>query len=130
MARLMLRGEKRNKRRKKCLNALIYEVLEPGLRVKDIDAKILNISGVGACIITESAHEPGMLLNLCYQFQGAKASVLQSPLLARVRWVSPSWEIHINAQGGRGTMSSETLVNGSFVVGLEFLPDGLPQGVA
>lgn len=125
MERLIFKNEKRKQRRKKCLSALTYEVLEPGLKVESIDAKTLNISNAGACILTESIHEPGMLLNLWSQLQGIKVNALQSPLLARVSWVSPLWKIHINAQADHGTISSETLVNGSFVVGLEFLPNNV-----
>ncbi len=88
--------------------------------VEEIAARTLNISGGGACILTESAHEPGMLLKLCHQLQGVEVSVLRSPLLARVRWVSPLWAAHVCTHAGRGTTSSETIVKGSFVVGLEF----------
>jgi hypothetical protein len=107
------------------LSALIYETFEPGPGVEKIDAKTLNVSSGGACILTESVHEPGMLLNLWPRLQGAEANVKRGPLIARVRWISPSWVTHINAHTGQGTMSSETLVKGSFVVGLEFLPDGV-----
>ena len=121
----MIRGERRRQRRRRLSDVITYETVEQGPAGRRIESKSLNISGAGVCILTGSAHEPGTLLEVCHQYQGAGVSVLRGPFIGRVRWVSPLWKTCISVRGGPGITSSEALVKGSFVLGLEFLPGDL-----
>jgi hypothetical protein len=91
------------------LKYITYEIFEHSWRNEIFDAKILNISIGGICVISEDVQEPEIFLNLLPHSYGTEL-YKQAPCLAQVRWISPVWEKSKKA---------------SFKIGLQFLTKSL-----
>lgn len=109
----MYKDEQRIHTRREFLKDLTYEIFKPSWRNENFDARILDISRGGACVLAEGVHEPGTVLNICPHPRGAKTGI-QVPTLAQVRWISPVWERPRKAR---------------FKIGLQFITRSLYEAI-
>jgi hypothetical protein len=109
----MDRYEQRIHSRREFLKDLTYEIFKPSWRNENFDARILDISRGGACVLAEGVHEPGIVLNLSPHPRGMRADI-QVPSLAQVRWISPVLERPRKAR---------------FRIGLQFITKSLYEAI-
>ena len=88
----MPRDEQRLHSRREFSKDVAYEIFKPSWRNESFNARVMDISRGGACIIAEGVHEPGIVLHIWPHPQRSMSSEKKGPTLAQVRWVAPIWE--------------------------------------